>query len=107
MLFCKVLRVFHELLPVLEVLFCQVAPERVLWFGFVDKGDQRLDDLKAEEETLLMPVIKVNTFLAYVHHVLFEEPFSALTWSVLVAGFQFSAATIGRHTWPFSSTLGW
>jgi len=44
-LFCKVLRVLHELLPVLEVLFCQVAPERVPWFGFVDEGDQRLDDL--------------------------------------------------------------
>ena len=46
MLFRKVLRVLHELLPVLEVLLGQVTPERVLWFGLVDEGDQRLDDLK-------------------------------------------------------------
>ena len=32
---------------------------------------------------------------------------SDLPWSVLVAGFQLSAFVIGRHTWPFSSTLGW
>ena len=48
MLFREVLRVLHELLPVLEVLFGQVAPERVLGLGLVDKGHQRLDDLKTE-----------------------------------------------------------
>lgn len=30
-----------------------------------------------------------------------------LPWSVFVAGFQFSALIIGKHTWPFSSTFGW
>ena len=30
-----------------------------------------------------------------------------LPWSVFVAGFQFSALMIGRHTCPFSSMLGW
>ena len=46
MLFRKVLRVLHELLAVLEVLLGQVPPERVLGLGLVDEGDQRLDDLK-------------------------------------------------------------
>lgn len=30
-----------------------------------------------------------------------------LPWSVLVAGFQFSALIIGKHTCPFSSIFGW
>ena len=47
-LFRKVLRVLHELLPVLEVLFGQVAPERVLGLGLVDQRHQRLDDLKTK-----------------------------------------------------------
>ena len=47
-LFRKVLRVLHELLAVLEVLLGQVTPERVLGFGLVDEGDQRLDDLQTE-----------------------------------------------------------
>ena len=32
---------------------------------------------------------------------------ASLPWSVLVAGFQFSAEMMGRHTWPRSSILGW
>ena len=46
MLFREVLGVLHELLAVLEVLLGQVAPERVLGFGLVDQGHQRLDDLR-------------------------------------------------------------
>lgn len=79
MLFCKVLRVLHELLPVLEVLFCQVAPERVLWFGFVDEGDQRLDDLKAE--TMFFRFIMANIFL---HHVISRVIRKALLCTHLV-----------------------
>lgn len=30
-----------------------------------------------------------------------------LPWSVLVAGFQFSALIIGKHTCPLSSIFGW
>ena len=32
---------------------------------------------------------------------------SCIPWSVFVAGFQFSGLMMGRHTWPFSSMLGW
>lgn len=34
--------------------------------------------------------------------VIYDKP-----WSVLVAGFQCSVLMIGKHTCPFSSTLGW
>lgn len=35
------------------------------------------------------------------------SPHGVLPWSVLVAGFQFSALITGRQTCPFSSMLGW
>lgn len=48
--------------------------------------------------------------LCYVSLVQPQRPSVTLThspWSVLVAGFQFSALITGKHTWPFSSMLGW
>lgn len=44
----------------------------------------------------------------YYSNLFFQPNFLlALPWSVFVAGFQFSAVIIGKHTCPFSSTFGW
>lgn len=43
----EVFCVLHELLPVFHVLFCQITSERMVRFGFVDQGHQRLNDLEA------------------------------------------------------------
>lgn len=87
----KLFSVLEKFLAIFKQFFGKVRSEWMFRFGIVNQRHQRLNNCQQNVSNINREDLKLVI----------------LPWSVLVAGFQFSALIIGKQTWPFSSMFGW